>query len=264
MTGTAMLTILIIAAFIFTVVIVIIRAVDSQNGIPSNRPYHYGGRVLTKGEAGEYWVSKVLGETVPGVRYVINDLTAVTVNGKTFQIDHVLIDERGILVIETKNFEGNIYGDETQQEWAQYCGQRVRYFQNPVWQNQVHVSKLEKLLGDGVPLASVIVFVRGNITHVKASNVYNFAGFKQILEAPSADTFLPPEKREEVYQFLMTYKQNEVMNKLAHQQSIERRNTLLANGKCPRCGSDLRLLQGQNGTFWGCSSYPNCNFTKRV
>ncbi|MBR4746486.1 MAG: DNA topoisomerase 3, partial [Desulfovibrio sp.] len=31
--------------------------------------------------------------------------------------------------------------------------------------------------------------------------------------------------------------------------------------RCPRCGSELKLRQGKNGPFWGCSGYPRCRFT---
>ncbi|MBR4344023.1 MAG: topoisomerase DNA-binding C4 zinc finger domain-containing protein [Lachnospiraceae bacterium] len=32
--------------------------------------------------------------------------------------------------------------------------------------------------------------------------------------------------------------------------------------KCPRCGSPLKLRSGKFGKFWGCTSYPNCRYTK--
>ena len=32
------------------------------------------------------------------------------------------------------------------------------------------------------------------------------------------------------------------------------------DGKCPECGGDLRLIEGNYGDFLGCSNYPKCNF----
>ena len=32
--------------------------------------------------------------------------------------------------------------------------------------------------------------------------------------------------------------------------------------KCPRCGSPLKLRNGRFGEFWGCTSYPDCKYTK--
>lgn len=31
---------------------------------------------------------------------------------------------------------------------------------------------------------------------------------------------------------------------------------------CLRCGSPLRLIRGRKGSFWGCSGYPKCRFTR--
>ena len=32
---------------------------------------------------------------------------------------------------------------------------------------------------------------------------------------------------------------------------------------CDRCKSKMRLVNGRRGKFWGCSRYPECNFTRR-
>ena len=31
---------------------------------------------------------------------------------------------------------------------------------------------------------------------------------------------------------------------------------------CPKCGGKLRIRNGKYGKFYGCSNYPNCEFTK--
>jgi len=31
---------------------------------------------------------------------------------------------------------------------------------------------------------------------------------------------------------------------------------------CAKCGSRMRLVQGRNGKFWGCSRYPTCRYTR--
>ena len=33
---------------------------------------------------------------------------------------------------------------------------------------------------------------------------------------------------------------------------------------CPKCGSRLVVRKGRYGEFWGCSNYPNCNYTERL
>ena len=34
-----------------------------------------------------------------------------------------------------------------------------------------------------------------------------------------------------------------------------------SNVKCPRCGAPMLLRNGKNGSFWGCSNYPECRIT---
>lgn len=34
--------------------------------------------------------------------------------------------------------------------------------------------------------------------------------------------------------------------------------------KCPHCGSVLRLRNGKLGEFYGCSSYPDCRYTRNI
>jgi len=33
---------------------------------------------------------------------------------------------------------------------------------------------------------------------------------------------------------------------------------------CPECGAELKLRQGKNGSFYGCTNYPSCRFTKKA
>ena len=66
----------------------------------------------SKGERGENYVAKILGDTIIGEQYVINDLLFQNEKGQSCQIDHVFINKFGIWVIETKNYAGTIYGQE--------------------------------------------------------------------------------------------------------------------------------------------------------
>ena len=55
-----------------------------------------------RGKRGEREVGKIIGENIEGEKYVINDLILQN-EGKTSQIDHIVILPNGIFVIETKN-----------------------------------------------------------------------------------------------------------------------------------------------------------------
>lgn len=68
--------------------------------------------------------------------------------GKESQIDHVLIGKAGIFVIETKNYQGTITGDENDEEWTQELDREYTFY-NPVRQNRGHIRALKNLL-DGI------------------------------------------------------------------------------------------------------------------
>ncbi|MGM9683399.1 MAG: type I DNA topoisomerase, partial [Eubacteriales bacterium] len=43
----------------------------------------------------------------------------------------------------------------------------------------------------------------------------------------------------------------------------EEKKTVIADFKCEKCGSDMVQRTGRYGTFFACSRYPECNFTKQ-
>ena len=90
-----------------------------------------------RGWFGELCVKMVIGKNKPGVKYVLNDLELRISDEKTSQIDHILINKKGIFVIETKNYSGRIYGQENQLEWTQVLnyGKVKNKLYNPVKQN---------------------------------------------------------------------------------------------------------------------------------
>lgn len=103
--------------------------------------------------------------------------------GGTTEIDVVMIHEKGIYVIESKNYSGWIYGDEKNKNWTQtFKSGRKEKFNNPIWQNQTHIRHLMKLLNieNSNMFKSIIVFserceikkVQVNSIDVKVINRY--------------------------------------------------------------------------------------------
>ena len=92
---------------------------------------------------------------------VINDLY-LPLYDKTTQIDHVLIGFFGLLVIETKNIGGEIYGEPRKKDWLHIMGKSRYKLYNPLMQNQTHVDCIRHLLGKeniyNVPIESLVVF----------------------------------------------------------------------------------------------------------
>lgn len=217
-----------------------------------------------RGWLGERRVKKILGKTTPGSKYVINDLTLSLADGKSSQIDHLLINQNGILVIETKNYSGRIYGNEKQSEWTQVLayGKCKNSFYNPVRQNATHLYRLAEIVGKDIPLYSAIVFVQNNTSYISASHVYTIAGLKKLIKQPGS-AYLSQAQQESIYGKLLTIKEGKAVSKKQHIKNIQQMQRQIENNICPRCGAALKERKGQYGTFWGCSNYPNCKFTKR-
>ena len=80
-------------------------------------------------------------------------------NGETSEIDVLYLTEKGVFVIESKNYSGWIFGNEKDQKWTQSLqnGQKNRFY-NPIRQNRGHVRWLRSYLGEDVPMFSIVVF----------------------------------------------------------------------------------------------------------
>jgi uncharacterized protein YneF (UPF0154 family) len=115
---------------------------------------------FNKGNYGEYLSFNKL-ETIKGHHKTLTNVYIPKGDGKTTEIDLVYIHETGIYVIESKNYSGWIFGNETSKFWTQTfkTGQKERFY-NPILQNNTHIKYLSKVLNLQIPnvLKSIIVF----------------------------------------------------------------------------------------------------------
>jgi putative DNA topoisomerase len=44
-----------------------------------------------------------------------------------------------------------------------------------------------------------------------------------------------------------------------HEHALEK-----SDHACPECGSELLIKHGKTGTFWGCASYPACQYSQQI
>ncbi|GGB41297.1 nuclease-related domain-containing protein [Fictibacillus barbaricus] len=97
-----------------------------------------------KGELGEYKIAVQLSQFSKEYK-VLHDLLIPNTRSKSgySQIDHVLLSPFGIFVIETKNFQGTIYGSANQKQWL--VNGKFK-FMNPFIQNYGHIESLKSLI----------------------------------------------------------------------------------------------------------------------
>lgn len=177
-------------------------------------------RFLDHGKYGEYLTYKKLSSyEKDGASFLFNAIIPRE-DGKTSEIDVMMICRKGIFVFESKNYSGWIFGDEGQKMWTQSLPQgqgrksRKERFYNPVMQNRGHIKHLTAFIKREIPTFSVIVFsercelkkitlVSNDIPVIKRDSLP--ACVRSILtEKPDA---LSPDDISELYSLLHPYTQ---------------------------------------------------------
>lgn len=122
----------------------------------------YGQLRRDKGKWGEYLIYKEL-EKVAGYKRFLFNCYVPTTRGRTTEIDIIFFHERGIFVVESKNYAGEIWGTEGAMEWLQVLpGDQGYPFFNPLRQNDTHIRWLRTYLSlPKLPVYSLVVFGNG-------------------------------------------------------------------------------------------------------
>lgn len=214
-----------------------------------------------KGLRGERVVKFKLGKNKENEKYVFHNCMFKQ-NNKTIQIDHILVSKKGVIVIETKNYAGRIYGDDFQNKWTQSLqyGKIKNEFYNPVKQNATHCYFIKSIIGIEIPIKSLVVFVQNNIEYIESQYTIGLNMLKKYLKR------LPDVlSSDEIVNTAITIKSNLDLNTTnkQHVKNIAKMKENIANGICPRCGGNLVLRHGQYSDFIGCCNYPQCKFIKK-
>jgi hypothetical protein len=92
---------------------------------------------------------------------VLHDFIIPGAYGGLTKIDHAILTAGGILCIQTKHYNGIVFGGEEEPQWTNVDGTIRRRFLNPLIQNEGRTRALQKIVPD-VPVANLIVFT-GNV-----------------------------------------------------------------------------------------------------
>ncbi|WP_418223181.1 nuclease-related domain-containing protein [Clostridium isatidis] len=147
---------------------------------------------------GEVEVNEVL-EKIKGYKLLSNVM--IKRESGTSQIDHILIGKKGVFVIETKDYNGKIYGDQYSKYWMQKLNGRKNTFYNPIRQNYGHIKALEEMLDRKDIFISLIVFTnKSNIKKIKAEvPVIQLKKLKRFIKKYKSDIYLSKDEISEIY-----------------------------------------------------------------
>ena len=257
------------------------------------------------GKYGEYLIYKKLRnyETKLGAKFLFN-VYIPKENGETTEIDVLMICSKGIFVFESKNYSGWIFGNESQCNWTQVLpkgrgrSNKEKFF-NPIMQNRGHIKHLKSLVGEDIPMRSIIAFserctlkeITVTSADVSVINRYSVAQVVTTLfnQYPNV---LDTEKIDALYNLLYPFSQVDELAKQQHIQNIKSNITpkpvvtvapviqenISENAeeteptitpseetpvlKCPKCNGELVLRTAKRGENKGNSFYGCSNYPK--
>lgn len=156
-------------------------------------------------------------------------------NDETTEIDVMLIARKGIIVFESKNYSGWIFGNEKYKNWTQTLPQgkgesHKEHFFNPIMQNNLHIKYLKNIIGDEVPIYSIIAFserctlkditvYNKDIQVVKRNDISSAVAnvFNHITEPTISD-----DRIKQIYDILYPYSQVSEEIKQRHIENIKK------------------------------------------
>lgn len=253
-----------------------------------------GGEKL-KGRYGEYLTerelrfTKLLGKKGKILRnaYIPKD------NGEFSEIDVLYITQKGIFVLESKNYSGWIFGSEKNQYWTvMLSNQEKEKLYNPIKQNKTHIKWLGKYVGEDIPLFSIIVFsercelkkievestdvkvVKRDRTYAAIRDIWNEKPdvldetqvevlYEKLKKLTNADA----NKKQQHIDTINQKYHNEIKNEedVSEKAEVQPSSDMI----CPRCGNELVLRTAKKGEnagkqFYGCSAFPKCRYIREL
>jgi len=88
---------------------------------------------------------------------VLHDFIVPGAYGGLAKIDHAILTAGGILCIQSKHYNGVVFGGEDEPQWTNVDGVKRQRFLNPLIQNEGRSRALRKVVPD-VPVANLVIF----------------------------------------------------------------------------------------------------------
>jgi hypothetical protein len=221
-----------------------------------------------RGFQGEQKVKRKLNKLPDDQYIVLNDVILRTAKGST-QIDHVVVSIYGIFVIETKNYTGWISGSEYGEKWTKNMYGNKYDFYNPLRQNYAHMKALEEKLGMNENNFIPIVAFSDRCT-LKVNTNQPVIYMSQLLSEIEGhlDYKIEADEIKDISERILALNVASQNLRVDHVETIREYvredNRKISQGICPKCSGQLVRRGGKYGSFYGCSNYPKCRYTKKI
>lgn len=218
-----------------------------------------------KGSIGEMTASHLL-SGLDNTKYgCIHNILLPLKNGGTTQIDHLVLSPYGVFVIETKNYQGFIFGDEYQDYWTQKTYNGTYRLFNPIKQNNIHINTLANLLNINREFFHSIILFVGEceikttlpnyvmVCDFFANNLNAYINSKQ-------NIIISPELFKQIISDL----KNHIIKSTPQSEQQHRDYVKSRQNLCPKCGSNMveRMAKNTGKKFLGCIRFSQCCGTR--
>lgn len=224
-----------------------------------------------KGALGEGVVKTVFRRRLNADVYrCLNDLTYETPRGTT-QIDHIVVSQYGVFVIETKNMAGWIFGSADQARWTQVLHRKKTSFQNPLRQNYGHIRTVQSLLNlDDACIHGVVAFV-GDAkpkTPMPENVVWSARDLVRVIKGKTETVIATDAVAQIVARLQAAAMDNTHTTRRNHVRQVRQRvsDRAPSGTACPNCGGKMvaRTSRKTGDRFMGCESFPRCRGKRNV
>lgn len=230
------------------------------------------GTANAKGRQGETEVSAGLSRVLDDTKYYLIDNITLPFGNSTTQIDHLIVSQYGVFVVETKNMSGWIFGGETQANWTQVIYRVKHKFQNPVRQNFKHVKAVQRLCKLAPnQVHSVVIFV-GDCTfktNMPDEVVQGVSGLVSYIESKRVGVIAEENVTRHIDLIQSAKMAPDRKTERDHVRNVRSAINVSSgdeNVACPRCGNSMveRTNKRTGERFFGCVRFPTCRGVRRL
>lgn len=197
---------------------------------------------------------------------VLHDIILPTKDGKTEQIDHIVLSVYGIFVIESISDKGFFYGDEKKKYWTRVIFNKKVRFLSPIFQNYRNISSIEHLIGCK-PFISIVAYnTNAKLRDIQVTKDFlHLAQDRRILKVIEQyqEEVIPQEELVRMENILL---KNMISNKGIKKEQVKRRRLEsnesalhVSREVCPVCGR-----QGKKGSSFVCSNQGSCLYAEKI
>ena len=174
-----------------------------------------------KGREGEEKVKSFLKKYAKIHRLKLTNGIYLPMYNDCCEIDHILFGDFGVVVIETKNISGKIFGNDKDKFLVHQIGTKTHKLYNPVLQNETHCKNVTHHLNKAgiknVPVYSIVVFSDRDIFIENSKIGVKLIGLQHRLEKLQPAGF----DAKKLYKIILKQKVRNPFKKLWHNIKIK-------------------------------------------